>query len=187
MPGVLDMSRSPVRESKLIDTPAGRQAEGPGWFVVNMAEAAAIDTPNAGHAWTFSPAEGRFPHFGINVQVLNPGEPSAKYHAEEGQEAFLVLQGEMRLIVEDEERILRQWDFFYSPPWTEHVFVGAGEGPSAILMVGARNAGDGLVYPRNELAAKYGASAEQTTEKAEEAYAGWPQPEPARKEWPPTG
>ena len=166
------MSRSPVHESKLIDTPAGRQAEGPGWFVVNMADAAAIDTPNAGHAWTFSPAEGRFPHFGINVQVLNPGEPSAKYHAEEGQEAFLVLQGEIRVIVEDEERILRQWDFFYSPPWTAHVFVGAGEG---------------LIYPRNELAAKYGASAEETTEKAEEAYAGWPQPEPARKEWPPSG
>ena len=181
------MRSSPVHEAKLIDTPAGRQAEGPGWFVVNMADAAAIDTPNAGHAWTFSPAEGRFPHFGINVQVLNPGEPSAKYHAEEGQEAFLVLQGEIRVIVEDEERILRQWDFFYSPPWTAHVFVGAGEGPSAILMVGARNAGEGLIYPRNELAAKYGGSADETTEKAEEAYAGWPQPEPARKEWPPSG
>ena len=28
------------------------------------------------------------------------------------------------------------WDFFHSPPWTEHVFVAAGEGPCVILMVG---------------------------------------------------
>ena len=181
------MDRSLVHEAKLIDTPAGRKAEGAGWFVVNMAEAAAIDTPNAGHAWTFEAEEGRFPHFGINVHVLNPGEPNSKYHAEEGQEAFLVLSGEARLIIGDEERILRQWDFFYSPPWTEHVLVGAGEGPCAVLMVGARNAGEGLIYPHNEIAAKYDGSAEQTTERADEAYAGWTPPQPARKEWPPSG
>jgi uncharacterized cupin superfamily protein len=181
------MDRTPVNEAKLIDTPAGKQAAGPGWFAVNIADAAAVDTPNAGHGWLFEAAEGRFPHFGFNVQVLNPGEPNAKYHAEEGQEAFLVLHGEVRVIVEDEERILRQWDFFYSPPWTAHVFVGAGEGPSTILMVGARNAGEGLIYPRNETAARYDASAEHTTENAEEAYAGWTRPEPARKPWPPTG
>jgi uncharacterized cupin superfamily protein len=181
------MDRSPVSEAKLIDTPAGRKAAGPGWFVVNISDAAAIDTPNAGQGWPFEAAEGRFPHFGINVQVLNPGEPNAKYHAEEGQEAFLVLSGEARLIVENEERILRQWDFFYAPPWTEHVFVGAGEGPCAILMVGARNAGEGLIYPRNETAAKYDGSADQTTEDPEEAYKEWTRPEPARKEWPPSG
>ena len=150
-----------------------------------MSEAAAIDTPNAGHAWTFEPAEARFPHFGINVQVLNPGEPSAKYHAEEAQEAFLVLQGEIRLIVEDEERILRQWDFFYSPPWTAHVFVGAGEGPSAILMVGARNAGEGLVYPRNEPAAQYDASAARDDRGGRGGLRRLDEPEPARKQWPP--
>jgi hypothetical protein len=26
----------------------------------------------------------------------------------------------------------------HCPPWTQHIFVGAGDGPCAILMVGAR-------------------------------------------------
>ena len=30
-------------------------------------------------------------------------------------------------------------DIFHSPPWTEHAFVGAGDGPCVILMVGARS------------------------------------------------
>jgi hypothetical protein len=42
------------------------------------------------------------------------------YHAESKQEAFLVLSGECALLVEDEERRLRPWDFFHSSPWTEH-------------------------------------------------------------------
>jgi hypothetical protein len=33
----------------------------------------------------------RFPDFGINIHMLSPGEPSAKYHAESVQEDFLVL------------------------------------------------------------------------------------------------
>lgn len=46
--------------------------------------------------------------------------------------------GACRLLVEAEERLLRQWDFFHSPPGAEHVFVGAGDGPCVILMAGAR-------------------------------------------------
>ena len=75
---------------------------------------------------------------GINIQVLQPGEPNCMYHGETGQEDFLVLSGECLLLIEGEERPLKQWDFVHSPPWTEHVFVGAGDGPCVILMVGAR-------------------------------------------------
>ena len=31
-----------------------------------------------------------------------------------------------------------RWDFFHSPAGTEHIFVGAGDGPCVILMAGAR-------------------------------------------------
>jgi len=48
-----------------------------------------------------------------------------------------VLSGECTLIVEDEERQLRQWDYFHCPAETHHVIVGAGDGPCAILMLGA--------------------------------------------------
>jgi uncharacterized cupin superfamily protein len=99
-----------------------------------------------------------------------------------------VLLGECDLVVEDEVRRLRQWDFFYSAQWTAHAIVGAGDGPCAILMVGARNAGDGIVYPVSEPAAHLGASVERETSSAPEAYGsmGWQRPEAARRPWPPT-
>jgi len=172
-------------EAPLVETEAGLKPDGEGWFVVNLSDAGAIASDDAGHAWTFEVAAHRFPHFGINVHVLQPGEPASKYHAEEAQEAFLVLRGECLLIVGDGERELRQWDFFHSAPWTPHVLVGAGTGPCAVLMVGARFAGKGIIYPVSEVAARYGASVEAETSSPREAYVGWRPPAPARRPWPP--
>ena len=59
--------------------------------------------------------EVEFPQLGIRLHVLEPGEPNGLYHAESEQEAFLVLWGECTLLVEGEQRLLRQWDFFHSP------------------------------------------------------------------------
>jgi len=147
-----------VREAPLTDTGDGLTPAGPGWFVVNVADARGLSHPTAGKYVRFENLDvARFPHFGINIHVLQPGEPNAKYHAESGQEAFLVLDGECKLIVEGEERTLRKWDFFHSAPMTRHVLVGAGDGPCAILMVGARLEDEELEYPASELAAKYGA------------------------------
>src|SRR4029079_2828051 len=92
------------------------------------------------------------------------------YHAEENEEAFLVLAGECALLVEGEERRLRPWDVFPAPPWTEHGFVGAGDGPCAIVMVGARSA-PGVRYPVSEIAAAYGASVAEATSDWRQAYA----------------
>jgi uncharacterized cupin superfamily protein len=85
-------------------------------------------------------------------------------------EAFLVLAGECRLLVEREERRLRPRDFFDSPPWTEHAFVGASDKPCVILMVGAR-LGPEVRYPVSELAARYGASVERETSDPGQVYA----------------
>ena len=57
-----------------------------------------------------------------------------------------MLSGECLLLIEGQERRLRAWDFVHCPAWTEHVFVGAGTGPCAILAVGTRTDG-GVVYP----------------------------------------
>ena len=92
-----------------------------------------------------------------------------------------MLSGECRLLVEGEERILRQWDFFHSPAGTEHIFVGAGDGPCTIFMVGARAEPWAVTYPVSELAATYGASAEVETSNPDEAYADF---EPSRRERP---
>jgi hypothetical protein len=70
--------------------------------------------------------------------VLEPGVPMSMYHWETDQEDFLVLSGEALLIVEGQERPLRQWDFVHCPPGAQHVIVGAGDGPCTILGVGSR-------------------------------------------------
>ena len=87
------------------------------------------------------------------------------------QEDFLVLSGECLLLIEGEERRLKAWDFVHCPNWTEHIFVGAGNGPCLVLGVGARRKGRGIRYPVNALALKYGAGVEIETSDPKEAYA----------------
>ncbi len=158
------------------------------WFVVNVADATAYSKTESG---TYVPFERdqRFADFGINIHWLEPGQPNAKYHSEGVQEDFLVLHGEAIAIVDNEERRLRAWDFVHCPAGVEHVFVGAGDGPCAILMVGARRDGDdcvGLEYPINELAARYGASSPETTADPEVAYSDWKREyTQTRLPWPP--
>jgi uncharacterized cupin superfamily protein len=93
------------------------------------------------------------------------------YHRESDQEGFLVLSGECLLVVEGEERRLRAWDFFHCAPGTTHSFVGAGDDPCVILMVGARTDDRTILYPRDELALRHGAGVEQDTPSPQEAYA----------------
>ena len=160
----------------------------PNWFVINVADAPALSHEVGGTYVRFERPDDRFPEFGINIHLLQPGEPNAKYHAEDAQEDFLVLSGECLAIIEGEERRLRAWDFVHCPAGTEHVFVGAGEGPCAVLMVGARGEGKTARYPVNELAAKYGASAPAPTDVPAEAYSDWSNElTPTRLDWPPAG
>jgi uncharacterized cupin superfamily protein len=96
------------------------------------------------------------------------------YHRENTQEGFLVLAGECLLIVEGEERKLKTWDFFHSPPATEHIVVGAGNGPAVVLAVGARGRRRrGMVYPVSEVAQRHGAGVTTETTEASEAYGGF--------------
>ncbi len=123
--------------------------------------------------------EAGFPQVGISLFVLAPGEPMGMYHWEADQEDFLVLSGEALLIVEGEERPLRQWDFVHCPVRTKHIIVGAGAGPCAVLAVGAREhqAGDAWGgYPVEEAALRHGAGVERETNDAAEAYARAPDP-----------
>jgi uncharacterized cupin superfamily protein len=92
------------------------------------------------------------------------------YHAESNQESFMVLEGECRLIVEGEERIMHRWDFFHCAPMTRHITVGAGDGPCAILMVGARLPDEDLEYPHDPLAERYGAQSPEPTSDPKLAY-----------------
>jgi uncharacterized cupin superfamily protein len=122
--------------------------------------------------------EARFDQVGVQLSLLRPGDPSGMYHGEDAQEDFLVLGGECLLLIEGEERRLRQWDFVHCPPWTEHIFVGAGDGPCLLLGVGARREGRGIRYPVSEIARKHGAGVEQETTEPREAYARFAEDRP---------
>jgi uncharacterized cupin superfamily protein len=159
-----------VKEAKLVRTETGLVPEGEGWYVLNASDGSWHRHPSFGTSCQFE-GDVAFEQFGINVHVLQPGEPNCLYHRENLQEDFLILAGECLLLVEGQERRLRQWDFVHCPPWTDHVFVGAGEEACVILMVGARSPSEELVYPVSELAQHYGAGVETETPDPHEAYA----------------
>jgi uncharacterized cupin superfamily protein len=169
-----------VPEARLDDSGSGLAPAGDGWFVVNVRDAEWWTSETFGSGCGFESREFSFPQLGINLSVLEPGEPNCLYHSESQQEAFLVLAGECRLLVEGAERLLRPWDFFHCPAATEHVFVGAGDGPCVILMAGARSEDEQLLYPVSELAARYGASAEEATPDPRRAYAPFERPQRGR-------
>jgi uncharacterized cupin superfamily protein len=175
-----------VPEAPLTDSGSGLAPAGEGWFVVNVRDAAWMTAENdeqkpPGSDCRFESREFPFSQVGIKVRVLEPGQPNGLYHSENQQEDFLVLSGECRLIVEDEERLLAPWDFVHCPPGAHHIFVGAGDGPCAILMVGARLAEEDLHYPVSELAARYGASVAEDTTDFEQVF---PRFAPSRRERP---
>jgi uncharacterized cupin superfamily protein len=96
------------------------------------------------------------------------------YHWETDQEDFLVLAGEALLVIEGEERPLRQWDFVHCPPGASHTIVGAGGGPCIVLAVGARvnsTGGNWGAYPVDETARRHGAGVDVETTVPKEAYA----------------
>jgi hypothetical protein len=111
-------------EATLNQTENGLVPQGEGWYVLNAREAKWLHSRGAGSYCGFE-GDVRFPELGINLNVMEPGEPIAMYHTENAQEDFLVLSGEALLIVEDEERPLRQWDFFHCPAYTAHTILGA--------------------------------------------------------------
>jgi uncharacterized cupin superfamily protein len=163
-----------VSEAALERAEFGLVPKGEGWFVVNAKEAR-WQQHEAFGSWTTFEGDARFKEIGVNIGILRPGEPNCMYHREDVEENFLVLFGECLLLVEGEERSLKAWDFVHCPPWTEHVFVGAGDGPCAIVGVGARNAGEGLVYPVSEVALRHGAGVKEKATTGKVAYADAPE------------
>jgi uncharacterized cupin superfamily protein len=173
-----------AEEARIEHTGEGATAASPGWFVVNLADARWMRSVEGGEWTDFEPPDG-LEEYGIGVHVIQPGQPNGKYHAENVQEDFLVLSGECILIVEDEERRLKAWDFFHCAPGTHHILVGAGDGPCAILMVGSRAKGKELHYPVSEVAGRYGASTPEETDAPRVAYSDWSREyEPVRATWP---
>jgi uncharacterized cupin superfamily protein len=171
-----------VPEAKLVEREEGMTPEGEGWYVLNARDARWRERIGLGR-WCFLEAEPipSFEALGFQLAVLDPGVPACMYHGESDQEDFLVVAGECVLIIEGEERRLRAWDFVHCPPGTKHIVVGAGDGPCALVAVGAREHQDGPGwggYPVDETAIRHGAGVETETTVGAEAYASWPKRRP---------
>ena len=164
-----------VEEAHLEQNASGLVPATEGWFVVNVADASWFDHDVFGATCEFESSKAEFGELGIRICVLQPGQPNGLYHGEETQEDFLVLAGECLLLVEGEERRMRAWDFFHCPSMTEHIFIGAGDGPCTVLMTGTRRPGRKIFYPVSELALRHGAGVEVETPSPREAYASSPE------------
>jgi uncharacterized cupin superfamily protein len=165
-----------IPEASLEQTEHGLVPRGEGWFVVNAREARWRPSEGRGAYGTFE-GEPEFSQIGIHLVTLAPGEPMSMYHWEADQEDFLVLAGEGVLIVEGEERPLRQWDFVHCPAGTKHTILGSGEGQSLFLAVGARDKSTGPdwgAYTVDEAALRHSAGVEKETTDPAEAYKRFP-------------
>jgi uncharacterized cupin superfamily protein len=173
-----------IDEAQLEDVGTGLAPTTPGWFVVNAGEAAWIRNDAFGSRCSFESGPRalaerpdlepqRFADTAFTLAVLEPGKPTGIYHAESVQEDFFVLSGTCMLIIEEQERPLRAWDFVHCPAGTHHAFVGTGEAPCVIFMTGARREGRTVDYPRSELALGHGAGAASDTDSPQEAYASF--------------
>ena len=176
-----------MKEAAKRETETGEVIEGEGWFVRNLADASWERDATHGVYCRVEPEDLAFGQFTANLHIIEPGQPNGLYHAESDQEGFLVLSGECTLIVEGEEQPMRAWDYFHCPPGCNHIFVGAGAGPCAILMLGALGRG-GIHYPVDPVAAEHGASALEPTNVPKEAYAHLDRTRTReRAPWPPSG
>ena len=176
-----------ISEARLERTDGGLVPAEEGWFVLNAREGRWLHGEGRGARLTFE-GETEFPQVGISLFVLAPGEPIGMYHWEADQEDFLVLSGEALLIIEGDERPLRQWDFIHCPAETKHIIVGAGDAPCAVLAVGAREHQAGAQwggYTVDEAALRHGAGVDRETTDVDEAYARFPDREPTlcRDDW----
>jgi hypothetical protein len=148
------VGRAMIPEAPLEQTEHGLVCKGDGWFVLNAREARWRRWDGLGHSMGLQ-GDTDFPQIGIGLSVLGPGEPM--YHWESDQEDFLVLAGEATLIVEGQERRLRQWDF--------GLLQGRDEGGA---------------YTVDETAIRSGAGVERETIESDEAYARFPARKPTR-------
>jgi uncharacterized cupin superfamily protein len=160
-----------VPEAPLERVEGGLVPKGDGWFTLNVADAKWLTDAFGSYTRFEGDGPAKFATLGINIGVFAPGQASCMYHGEADSEAFLVLSGECLLLIEGEERRLKQWDFLHCPPWTEHVFVGAGDGPCTLLALGPRTE-KGVIYPASELAQRHNAGVPETTPEPDVAYKG---------------
>jgi uncharacterized cupin superfamily protein len=97
--------------------------------------------------------------FGVNLTTLEPGAASALYHAHTVQDEFVfVLEGRVTIVAGDTEYEAGPGECigFKGGTGIAHQLVNRSGEPMTYLEIGDRQPGDGVEYPRDDLAAKQG-------------------------------
>jgi uncharacterized cupin superfamily protein len=92
--------------------------------------------------------------FGVNLTRLAPGAASALRHWHHRQDEFVyVLEGELVLVTDDGEHVLRAGTCAGFPGGVAnaHHLVNRTAAPATFLEVGDRLPGDGVEYPEHDL------------------------------------
>lgn len=95
-------------------------------------------------------AIGKDYRVGVMIEAPRPGQRLAPlhYHMVEEEQA-LILEGDVRLLLEDKSYDLKSGDYVCFPAGvkTGHSFMNIGNGPCRYLMIGEKNPHDVCVYP----------------------------------------
>jgi uncharacterized cupin superfamily protein len=97
-------------------------------------------------------------NLGVNLTRLRPGGESALLHAHSKQDEFVfVLEGEVTLVTEDGEELLRAgWCAGFRAGGPAHQLVNRSGREAVYLEVGDRTRGDEVTYPRDDIQAVMG-------------------------------
>lgn len=90
----------------------------------------------------------------VNIDKIQPGAKSAKYHSHSKQEEFfLILSGTGTLRMNGEEYQVGKGDFVAKPAGRNiaHQFINSGNAVLEILDVGTKEAGEIAFYPDEEV------------------------------------
>lgn len=112
--------------------------------------------------------------FGVNLTMLQPGAASAQRHWHENEDEFVyIIDGEVTLIDEDGETILRAGEAagFKAGVANGHQLVNRSNAPARFLEVGTRSTQERAHYPDIDLAFEEDENGERFTHKDGTPYA----------------
>ena len=161
-------------EAEIVTTQHGDVPLGQGWYVLNAQRAPLQHSPGFGGSDLSFQGDAGSPRWASTSACSSPGAVLHVPPRGPPRRASSSSSGCCLAIVEGHERTLEAWDFLHSPGGTEHVLVGAGDGPCVIVAFGARRQDDGTLYVASQVAASYCVSVAADTPDPSVAYADAP-------------